>query len=161
MCLAEYARQQWQIDEVTLAVSCALGTPLDEASVVVQLFARAIPLAVEAWEARQEAARRDRAWRHERARHEAALAAARDANAAAEGKRADAEAAASRLAAQLGAAEARARDADDRVARAASSMGARPPVPPMPSAALAATAPPLRCGRVVVGADGAARVAWT
>jgi len=40
-------------------------------------------------------------------------------------------------------------------------MAARPPVPPMPSAALAATAPPLRCGRVVVGADGAARVAWT
>ena len=43
----------------------------------------------------------------------------------------------------------------------ASSMAARPPVPPMPGAALAATTPPLRCGRVVVSADGAARVAWT
>ena len=59
-CLAEYARQRWQIDEVTLAVRCALDTPLDEASVVVQLFARAIPLAVEAWEASQEAKRAKR-----------------------------------------------------------------------------------------------------
>jgi hypothetical protein len=59
--LSRYAQQQWRVSATTRDVTCARGTPLSEASVIVQLFHRALPITVRAWEAAQEKKLKQRA----------------------------------------------------------------------------------------------------
>ena len=59
--LARYAAQRWHISADTRDITCARGTPLHEASVIVQLFHRALPITIQAWETSQRRKRERRA----------------------------------------------------------------------------------------------------
>ena len=58
--LARYAAQWWRVADDGRSICCAAGTSLADASVVTRLFARALPIAVEAFDAAQAAKRRKR-----------------------------------------------------------------------------------------------------
>ena len=60
--LARLRAQQWRIAPDGRSITCALGTPIQQASVIVQLYAAALPIALTAFDAAQaaKAARRQK-----------------------------------------------------------------------------------------------------